>query len=58
MTRCGILRGAADYDVLGCFLSPFEGRILVVYSLFSPGFEGSTTSSRGFSGCSLDVGYH
>jgi hypothetical protein len=48
---------ATSFEVEGYYLSPYEGRILVVYSLSTRGFEGETNTQTDFSGCSLDVGY-
>lgn len=45
------------YGIEGCYPSPYEGRILVVCKLTSPGFEGEPNVMRVFSGCSLDVGF-
>lgn len=48
---------ATSFEVEGYYLSPYEGRILVVYSLSTRGFEGETNTQTDFSGCSLEVGY-
>lgn len=45
-------------DVLGYFLSPYEPRILVVYRMGRPGFEGETDYKYRYSGCHLGSGFH
>jgi hypothetical protein len=42
--------------ISGCFLSPFEDRILVVISLEQFVFEGSEVFYR-FAGCNLKTGF-
>ena len=44
-------------EVEGYFLSPFEPRILVVYTVSEPGFEGERPKTYYVSGCHLRVGF-
>lgn len=48
---------ASAYGVEGYYSSPYEPRILVVYSTTTSGFEGDKAMSVGFAGCSLEAGY-
>jgi hypothetical protein len=44
-------------EIEGYFLSPFEPRILVVYTVSEPGFEGERPKTYYVSGCHLRVGF-
>lgn len=44
-------------EVEGYFLSPFEPRMLVVYTVSEPGFEGERPKTYYVSGCHLRVGF-
>jgi hypothetical protein len=48
---------ASTYGVDGYMLSPWESRMLVVFSTTAPGFEGDMSTTLGFAGCHLEVGY-
>jgi len=48
---------AFDITVDGYALSPFEPRMVVVYDVTQPGFEGERPATYGFSGCHLKVGF-
>jgi len=48
---------AFDVTVEGYIPSPFEPRMVVVYGVTQPGFEGERPKTYGFSGCHLKIGF-
>jgi hypothetical protein len=47
----------SGFNIAGYFKSPLEPRILVIFDIFKPGFEGDTNRSYGYSGCFLEKGF-